>query len=247
MFLPWHSCTKLLRHCPLWSVLQTTVIHRLTEWHQAAMGREALGLQPMADEKTRKKKKEDRSQDKMPILHIQGVTFSFSYSDSVSEWDWQFVLISLCRLVVSPSSHLKCLGYDQTGSAVVSVCQHRLTFLPHEVSICCTWQAAGSAQFAWLVKSDTDKKRLGENWHTEENPRLQQIFDDVIFAGLEMEADVDICVTSAQSGRQSLSLYVVVSLPSLCLFLSFSLSFPSCFHSSKATRQNLIFIVLFCS
>lgn len=92
-------------------------------------------------------------------------------------------------------------------------------FLPHEVSICCTWQAAGSAQFACLVKSDTDKKRLGENWHTEENPRLQQIFDDVIFAGLEMEADVDICVTSAQSG---LSLSLVVSLASVCLSLSYA-------------------------
>lgn len=74
------------------------------------------------------------------------------------------------------------------------------------MSICCTWQGDGSAQFACLVKSDTDKKWLGKNWHTEENPRREQIFDDVIFAGLGMEADVDICVTSAQSGRQSLSL-----------------------------------------
>lgn len=84
------------------------------------------------------------------------------------------------------------------------------------MSICRTWQAAGSAQFARLVKSDTDKKRLGENWHTEENPRLQQIFDDVIFARLEMEADVDICVTSAQPGRRSLSLSLALSF---CVFL----------------------------
>lgn len=164
------------------------------------------------------RQKKHRSQDKMPILHMQGVTFSYSYSDSVSEWNWQFVLISFCRLVVSPPFHFRCLGYDQTGSALVSVCQHRLTFLPHEVSICCTWQAAGSAQFACLVKSDTDKKRLGENWHTEENPRLQQIFDDVIFAGLEMEADVDIFVTSAQSGGQSLSLSLYHSPPFLFMF-----------------------------
>lgn len=112
--------------------------------------------------------KMNKGQDKFHLLQMQGVTFPYFSSDSVSEWGWQFVLIFLCRLAVSPPSHLKCLGYNQTGSAVVSVCQHRLTFLPHEVSICCTWQAAGSAQFARLVKSDTDKKRLGENWHTEE-------------------------------------------------------------------------------
>lgn len=57
---------------------------------------------------------------------------------------------------------------------------------------------------------------------TEENPRLQQIFDDVIFAGLEMEANVDICVTSAQFGRQSLCLSLVLSLTSLCLSISHS-------------------------
>ncbi len=149
----------------------------------------------------------------MLTLHMYWVTFS--YSDSVS--GWQFVLIFLCKLLVFCSSLFRCLGYNQTGSAAVSVCQLRLPFLPHEVSICCTWQAAGSTQFACLVKSDTDKKRLGENWHTEENPQLQQIFDDVIFVRLEMEADVDICVTSAQCGRQSLSFSGVKSL---CLTLS---------------------------
>lgn len=87
--------------------------------------------------------------------HIPAQTLCQSGPDSL----FQF---SLRRRVVYPPSHLRCLRYDQTGSAVVSVCQHRLTFLPHEVSICCTWQAAGSAQFARLVKPDTDKKRLGE-------------------------------------------------------------------------------------
>lgn len=73
-----------------------------------------------------------------------------------------------------------------------------------------------------LLKSDTDKKRLvGENWRAEENPRPQQIFDDVIFAGLEMEASVDICATSAHSARQSLSGDTVKSPHATTPFLSF--------------------------
>lgn len=55
-------------------------------------------------------KTKDRSQEKMPTLHMQGVTFSYSTSDWVSEWGWQFVLIFLCRLAVSSPSHLRCLG-----------------------------------------------------------------------------------------------------------------------------------------
>lgn len=91
-----------------------------------------------------------------------------------------------------------------------------------------------------LVKSDTDKKRLGENWHTEENPRPEQIFDDVIFAGLGMEVDVDICVTSAQSDRQSLSLSLVLSLHSLCLSILLSM-----FSQYNTVERNLnVFIIL---
>lgn len=37
-----------------------------------------------------------------------------------------------------------------------------------------------------------------------------------------MEANVDICVTSAQFGRQSLCLSLVLSLTSLCLSISHS-------------------------
>lgn len=140
--------------------------------------------------------KRDRSQDKMPTLHMQRVTFLHSYSESISEWGSELVLISLCSLAVSPP-----LPFQMPEVRPDWQCSgERLSakiFLPHEVSICCTWQAAGSTQFACLVKFDTDKTRLGENWHTEENPWLQQIFDDVIFAGMEMEADVDICVRSA--------------------------------------------------
>lgn len=50
-----------------------------------------------------------------------------------------------------------------------------------------------------LTRSDWASAGAGEN------PCHWQIFDDVIFARLETEAGVDVCVTSAQSGCQSLS------------------------------------------
>ena len=137
---------------------------RLSEWHHAALKQACLGGGLLGLWSLTNKKEKKRAGVKTKCLHctregspshIPTQTLCQSGPDSL----FQF---SLRRRVVYPPSHLRCLGYDQTGSAVVSVCQHRLTFLPHEVSICCTWQAAGSAQFARLVKPDTDKKRLGE-------------------------------------------------------------------------------------
>lgn len=116
-----------------------------------------------------KKKKNIHEHKIVYIAHAGGVTFLKFSLACVWKLGWQVVLISLWRLMVSSPFHLSCLGSDQAGRAMVSVCQRRLTFLPHEVQICCTWQAAGSPQFACLVRSDTDKKWLRENWHTEKS------------------------------------------------------------------------------
>lgn len=86
-------------------------------------------------------------------------------SKNMTDWTWAKLQTKYSTFKRSPSKYFSsftfwltvcsnfpeqtpcpptCLGSARSGRAAVSVCQHRLTFLPHEVSICCTWQAAGS-------------------------------------------------------------------------------------------------------
>lgn len=82
-----------------------------------------------------------------------------------------------------------------------------------------------------LTLTRSDWVRAG----AEENPCLWQIFDDVIFARLETEANVDICVTSAQSGCQSLS-SLIPAFPPIS-------SFSSTFHRAWWKWKNTLMLI----
>lgn len=127
------------------------------------------------------------------------------------------VSLTVCSDFPSLSSHMPGV-YDQTGCATVSVFQHRLFCHMRCRDAAPDRPLALRSLPALLSLTLTRNDWVGTDTQ-EENPQLQQIFDDGIFVGLEMEADVDICVTSAQSGRRSLSLSLAVFISSCTLSL----------------------------
>lgn len=199
---------------------------------------------PTADEKPGKKKDRSQKTKDKKLLHN---TSKRSPSHNPTRTLFPIGSDSLFWLLLTSSSY----GRDTTGLAVqrwtfvhTHTHTHTRTVLPHEVSICCTWQAAGSAQFARLVKSDSDKTRPGVNWHTEE--RKSTATANIWWWDFRGIGDGSWCwhLCNICTVRSSES----VSLPKLCVSpLSASpLSLPAHVYSCSAFKH-IYFIAVNCN